>query len=204
MRGKVIAAAACALGVLGLGATLAAGGTSAPERGSWGLEAGVGETPERAAGAAAEASAQGDRDDGGDGRRLVLIQVDSGGDFVLITDAGEQEDFGPGDTYLFRDLLFNARETEQVGDVHAKCTVSFGVDICWGVAELRRGKLTFAGTVPHDEEEFGSGFLLALTGGTGAYRTAGGQVKIAPLREDAFKLTFEIILLGGEREGDDD
>jgi len=198
---KVMVSAACALAFVGLGTTLAAGGTSAPESGRWGLGSDSAAAPARAADGAAEARAQGSGDgDNGDGRRLVLIEVE-GEDFLVITDVGEQGDFGPGDTSLFHDPLFNERETEQVGDLHVKCTVSFGPALCWGVAELRRGKISFAGTTTGSSS---SGFLLALTGGTGAYKTVGGQVLVAPLREGAFKLTFEIIPLGGERDRGDD
>ena len=207
MRGsKLVWTALLVLVLCGMvaGATFAAKGAPSSSVGRWGQHeatmtdgttAGVAES--ESLDDAVEATPEGAASSSGPNtpfvRRLVLIEV-FGTDFVFV-DAAEPADVSPGDHYVFHDPLFNEDRTEEVGDVHVVCTVSFGRDACHGNVQLRRGKIAFEGTVPQTAEEAAEeGFVLAITGGTGAYALARGQISGTQL-EDGFRLVLTVFLI---------
>jgi hypothetical protein len=135
------------------------------------------------------AAAHGDR-----GKTLKLVAVDPVDEFV---DNGVP---GPslGDQLVFSEtLLKNGRDVGMSGGV---CTVVRGVppyDIvtvqCLGTLSLQRGQITLQGLFEVQGEDDPGPFELAITGGTGKYRGAGGE---ATFRERApgvgvYKLRFD-------------
>ena len=205
-RPKLIWTALLALVLCGTvaGATLAAKGGPSSSAGRWGQHeatitdgttAGAGESDslDRAVEETPEGAAPSSGGNPPFVRRFVLIEV-FGTDFVFV-DAAEPADVSAGDHYVFHDPVFNEDRSEQAGDVHVVCAVSFGRDVCHGNFQLRRGKIAFEGTVPQTAEESAEeGFVLAITGGTGAYALARGQISGTQL-EDGFRLVFTVLLI---------
>jgi hypothetical protein len=108
-------------------------------------------------------------------------------------DLGE-EGFGQGDQIVFRDVLF--RDGKRVGTGGVTCTVIFvsgnqqTVQLqCVGTLSLPQGQITLQG-LPN----IGDSFFLAITGGTGAYRTAHGQAKVVTLSDTEDQYTLQLIL----------
>jgi hypothetical protein len=103
--------------------------------------------------------------------------------------------FGLGDRFVFTDDVF--RGTENIGTLGGECTavrlapyplpagqeptsVSFH---CAATLSLPKGQVTFQGLVTFSEQA-GPSFTIAITGGTGAYRTAHGQATITESEEE--------------------
>jgi hypothetical protein len=108
-------------------------------------------------------------------------------------DLGEKG-FGPGDLIVLSDVLF--RHGKRVGTSGVTCTVIFvssnqqTVQLqCVGTLSLPDGQITLQG-LPNIAESF----ALAITGGTGAYRTAHGQANIFTLSDKADEYTLQLIL----------
>src|SRR5689334_12257345 len=108
-------------------------------------------------------------DQGGSDQTLVLKEVQTGQAFVNV---GSRRP-SPGDEFIghFR-LLNQAGSSVGVGDV--VCTVLIGNQFsqCQATVRLSGGTLTFSGLSPQNSNTFS----LALTGGTGRYDRANGQV----------------------------
>ena len=64
---------------------------------------------------------------------------------------------------------------------------------CVATAELPKGQITVQGLLTFTEETEGEPSFLAITGGTGKYREAQGQLKIDQASETEAQLTFKII-----------
>ena len=64
---------------------------------------------------------------------------------------------------------------------------------CVATAELPKGQITAQGLLTFSEEAEGEPFRLAITGGTGKYRTAHGEVIVKDVSETESRLTFVII-----------
>jgi allene oxide cyclase len=83
--------------------------------------------------------------------------------------------FGVGDEFIFTDQLWNSSRTKKVGSLNVLCTVTStannGTAHCVGTATLAGGTLEFAGLSTNQSTTF-----VAITGGTGRYIGAGGQV----------------------------
>ena len=62
---------------------------------------------------------------------------------------------------------------------------------CLATLSLPEGQLTAQGLTTLNES--GQPFTLAITGGTGAYRTAHGQIRIAPVSETESHYTLTVI-----------
>jgi hypothetical protein len=86
----------------------------------------------------------------------------------------------PGDSFLQTDtLVVNGRNR---GSDLLRCTASGGEEhpgICDGVLTLDDGAVTVAGRLPTFEPVDGATFVWAVTGGTGGYAGATGQVTVA-------------------------
>jgi hypothetical protein len=100
---------------------------------------------------------------------FVLIEEVGQGTFVDTGPKGDSE----GDYALFRDRLRDPKNNALIGALSVQCVFQFAFTAeCHGTAILfDRGKLTFAGNVPT-----ASVFALAITGGTGEFRAARGEV----------------------------
>lgn len=101
-----------------------------------------------------------------------------------------------GDQFVFTDDLF--RGGEKVGILGVVCTgVRSEPDSssiqCVGTAELPKGQITVQGLITFSEATEGEPFEIAITGGTGKYRTAHGVVTIREVSETEEILTFRII-----------
>jgi hypothetical protein len=106
-------------------------------------------------------------------------------------------DKGPsvGDRFVFSDNVF--RGTKKVGILGGECTVTrlepnpvpegqeptSAVVNCVASLELRKGQLTLQGLVTFSEQA-GPRFTVAITGGTGAYRTAHGEATITSSEDE--------------------
>jgi hypothetical protein len=110
--------------------------------------------------------------DGGQQQVLRFKEIDTAGKFVSIS---HTKNGGPGDEFFFSAKLVNGQNM-RIGRLDAKCTL--GVQhrlLCEGVMHLRGGYITLAGSVS-DNEADGSTERIAVTGGTGRFDQAHGQL----------------------------
>jgi hypothetical protein len=100
---------------------------------------------------------------------LILIEEEGQATYIDVGPRGETV----GDYVVFRDRLRDPNSDALIGALSVQCTFQFANSAeCHGTAILfNRGKLTFAGNVPP-----ASLFALAITGGTGEFRAARGEV----------------------------
>jgi hypothetical protein len=74
-----------------------------------------------------------------------------------------------------------------VGHVHTVCTLIKtthpGVEQCVATFSLRGGDITVQGLIKEPRPGTNPPFVNAITGGTGAYSTAHGTVKVTPVSE---------------------
>ena len=81
---------------------------------------------------------------------------------------------------------------KRVGESHVVCTsVRAGIVQCDNVTSLPGGQIVAAGLVTDAQEEQ-SPFIQAITGGTGAYRNAHGQLTVSEAGPEPATLTFQI------------
>jgi hypothetical protein len=124
---------------------------------------------------------------------------------VSITVDGADLDFnkqGPslGDQFVFTDNLF--WNGKRVGEDHGSCTFtritgtatspSFTAE-CQVTLVLAAGQITVQGA-PTFSEQGPQTNTLAITGGTGAYRTAQGQIQARDVSETRTEITVQLIL----------
>ncbi len=84
------------------------------------------------------------------------------------------------------------RGDKRVGESHVVCTtVRAGIVQCDNVTSLPGGQITATGVVTAAQEET-SPFVQAITGGTGPYRNAHGQLTVAEAGPQPATLTFEL------------
>jgi hypothetical protein len=101
-----------------------------------------------------------------------------------------------GEQFIFSEDLF--RDGKKVGHDGGVCTLVrlvprvLATTQCVVTASLPKGQITVQGlpTFTHGP----ASFLLAITGGTGAYKTAHGQVKVVEVSEVESRLTLFLIL----------
>jgi hypothetical protein len=108
--------------------------------------------------------------------------------------------FSVGDEIVFHDLLF--QNGEQVGDEVGSCVlVSLAPEVvanCSAVLRLPDGDITaqFANSPGPDPKP------LALTGGTGAYRSIGGEGTLVEFGDETGTLTLEVLSFDTRHGGD--
>jgi hypothetical protein len=138
------------------------------------------------------ADGRGKGKDKGDSLRLVAKTIQEG-----TLDLGTP---GPslGDQLVFSEVL--RERGREVGTSGAVCTITEAVPPytvvvyhCVGTLSLRRGQITLQGLVETQGMDDPGPFLVAITGGTGAYRGASGEAvvrdPIGPRR--IYKLSFD-------------
>jgi allene oxide cyclase-like protein len=120
-------------------------------------------------------------------------------------DLGE-EGFGVGDRFTFTDDVFEG--DRKVGINGGECiavrilpdplpsgqepeSVTFNCVVSF---ELERGQLTIQGLFTFSAETAGEPFTLAVTGGTGAYRTAHGEAEVTETSETDVSIRVKLIL----------
>jgi hypothetical protein len=173
MRNKL--ALATVLAVLVSGALVASVAAASPSSSStlrpWGRGHASAAATETAAAQAGAAGAT----------RLVVIAREV--DFTII-DVGPQGD-SPGDTIVFTDDLFD-QAGRRIGRDEARCTIMFRDDVlCDATFVLDgRGQLTIEGV----------GLTFAVTGGTGQFTKARGQMHETFLPTGEFKFGFILYL----------
>jgi hypothetical protein len=109
-------------------------------------------------------------------------------------------DYSQGDVFVFNNHLF--RGDKKVGEDGGACIVSLvapdgaSTIYCSGSNSLPGGQIATAGLVDYGptEEVRQDPYSLPITGGTGKYRAARGEVTIKELSTKEFRLTFRVIL----------
>lgn len=99
-----------------------------------------------------------------------------------------------GDETLFNDQLFS--KGKQVGSDGGVCVIvdtSQFVVHCVGTTEVAAGQITFQGLATSAPEKH-----LAITGGTGKYQGAGGEVILVEFGNGKGSLTFDLLKNQGE------
>jgi hypothetical protein len=106
---------------------------------------------------------------------LKLQDVSDKFEFVDVGEPAEGEgDFSPGDMLIFENILRNEAGTKQVGNFFANCTMSVPpMALCRGTLWLEQGKIEISTAVNFADADV---IHSAITGGTGRYKTARGQV----------------------------
>jgi hypothetical protein len=111
-------------------------------------------------------------------------------------DLPPEGEFGVGDRFVFTEDLFEGGV--KVGEDGGECTVVRFVEEtqsvtvqCVVTASLPKGQLTVQGLVTFVGED-DAPFVLPVTGGSGAYKTARGEVKVEP-GENEDRLTFSLV-----------
>jgi hypothetical protein len=100
--------------------------------------------------------------------------------------------FSVGDEFVFAGQLWNQAQTQRIGSTHGYCVfVERNFVHCIGTARLYGNNLEVAGLVAGDQQTF----TVAITGGTGSFHEAGGQLTIhnlnpaGTLSRDVFQIT---------------
>ena len=138
----------------------------------------------------ASSSARGSAD-----HRVQVIRLVAKGGQETNIDLGKKG-FSQGDQEIVALSLF--RGGKRVGEAGNLCqfvrvTKASATDLCQVDMSLPQGQLTAHGLVTSTPAGPGT-FSLAITGGTGAYQTAHGQVKITATSTSEVPITLYLIL----------
>jgi hypothetical protein len=108
-------------------------------------------------------------------RTLKLLDVSDRFEFVDVGSAGSPGNPGPGDSFIFNNLVRNRSDTKTRGTWISICTLTAapGVARCSGTVGLDAGDIEVATTVDFADAEL---IVASVTGGTGDFRGAGGQM----------------------------
>jgi hypothetical protein len=124
--------------------------------------------------------------------RLVATQIQS--EFLDLGATG----LSLGDEFVFSETL--SRRGHEVGESGGVCTatqVTPPYDVttfhCVATLSLRRGQITLQGLIELQGEDDPGPFTVAITGGTGAFRGAGGEARIRNVDDTTtiYKLRFD-------------
>jgi hypothetical protein len=131
---------------------------------------------------------------GGGKKTLKLVATELQSDYLDLGAPGPSL----GDELVFSESL--RQDGRDVGTSGVVCTVTHvvppydGVQTfhCVGTLSLRRGQITLQGLIEVQGEDDPGPFTVAITGGTGAYRGAGGEavVRERPSGTSVYKLRF--------------
>lgn len=96
--------------------------------------------------------------------------------------------FGPGSYVIFEETLRNM-SGQTVGSDAVRCTANFTAFMCDGTAFIgNRGTITIYGAFHQSGPQ-----LAAITGGTGDFRNARGQLQVRDLSDNKTELTFMLL-----------
>ncbi len=99
-----------------------------------------------------------------------------------------QDGFGPGDYFLFREELKAPHSQDVVGRDTVRCMAGFRTFTCDGTIQLfGRGKLTVYGTEFTERDN-----RLAVTGGTSRFIGVNGQLDVNELPMGGTQLVFTL------------
>jgi hypothetical protein len=112
-----------------------------------------------------------------------LVVIGREADFTVIDNAPQGD--SPGDQILFTDDLFDPAG-RRIGRDEARCTIMFRGDVLCDATFViaGRGQLTIEGV----------GLTFAVTGGTGEFRKARGQMHETFLPTGEFRFAFLLYL----------
>lgn len=183
MRRNMVMLASVAAIVVLVGATFSlSSAASTQTRGAWG----------RVKGSGVAASPAMPRDHQGD-EELVFITRTVEEVAIDVNGAGET----PGDYVVFRDNVFDEGREDLVGRLNVQCFLHFPFRplrvtlYCEGSLTLvEEGQLTFQGVAVFTQET--TEFTLAITGGTGEFETAGGEVHVQFISEEEERLVIHL------------
>ena len=129
-----------------------------------------------------------------EGRGVKIIRLVATPTEVTQLDLGK-EGQSQGDQIVFADDLF--RNGRKVGEDGVVCSLirvepSSAVYNCAGTLSLPSGQITFQGltVLPPGSEPF----VVAITGGTGAYRTARGEMEVQVVSQQEERYKLKLIL----------
>ena len=132
--------------------------------------------------------------DGKGKRTLRLVAVENQSEFLDLGAPGPSL----GDQLVFSEIL--RQRGREVGDSGVTCTVTEAVPPytvltfhCVATLSLRRGQITLQGLIEVQGEDDPGPFTVAITGGTGRYRGAGGEATVRVVSGDrtVYKLRFD-------------
>jgi hypothetical protein len=132
----------------------------------------------------------------GNGKRtLRIVATEIQSEFVDLGTPGPSL----GDEFVFSETLFRrGREVGVSGGVCTATQVTAPYDVlmfhCVATLSLRRGQITLQGLIEVQGEDDPGPFTVAITGGTGAYRGAGGEAVIRDVgpATSVYKLRLDI------------
>ena len=137
-------------------------------------------------GAFAVASGTGGSD--GPARTITVIEKSGSSHFVDVGKRG----FSIGDEFTINSVFWNTARTERVGSNHGYCVfLGHNRAHCAGTARLAGGTIEYAGNTANTPR-----FRIAVTGGTGDFAGAEGQVHIKNLNKSG-SLSRDVIQLVG-------
>jgi hypothetical protein len=160
-----------------------------------------------ALGAGGVALASADSNGGGDDHEGKTIKF-----FALTVQTADidlgDKGFSLGDQTVFSDDLYNKKGGTKLGVDGGVCTIvritdakTFsGTAQCVVTASLAGGQIATQGLVSFAGNQLPPPFDIAITGGTGAYKNASGQVTVQELSDTEANLTVQ---LSGESDDDD-
>jgi hypothetical protein len=131
---------------------------------------------------------------GGGKKTLRIVATEIQSEFLDLGDSGPSL----GDELVFSERL--SVHGREVGTSGVVCTVTQAVppyDVlmfhCVGTLSLRRGQITLQGLIEVQGEDDPGPFSAAITGGTGAFRGAGGEAVILQVgaTTSIYKLRFD-------------
>jgi len=108
-------------------------------------------------------------------------------------DVDNSKSFTIGDQFIEHDVLKNKAQTRTIGALDAICTftdVSEDAPVvhCVATVTLRGGTLDVAGLLNFADEQG----HVAITGGTGAYDEAEGQLTLQAINDTDVRITFDV------------
>lgn len=113
------------------------------------------------------------------GRTIRVTEVDTGGKFISIT---HTEQGATGDEFIFSANL--RRHGDKVGTLNAQCTLMLHNKLqCEGTFKLLGGTITGTALLRNNEPD-GTTDHIAITGGTGTFRGASGQIDSTSINEN--------------------
>jgi hypothetical protein len=120
---------------------------------------------------------------GSGGRTLTLIEHAGRQAAIDVGPAGDS----PGDAFVSENTLYDSTNKHVVGRDYVRCEEGIRTFTCEATGQLfGHGKIRVAGTVFTENEN-----TYPVTGGTGAFRGAGGQVTTYNVNDTTTVLFFQ-------------
>jgi len=138
------------------------------------------------------AQATGSSGSGGRSQTLKLLDVSDKFEFVDVGAPGSPDNPGPGDSFIFNNIVRNRRDTKTLGSWISICTMTAapGVARCSGTVGLGDGDIEVATTVDFADADV---IVAAVTGGTRDYRGAGGQMTLGEETSAGRLMTIKLV-----------